>query len=58
VSLVSRITYIPVGNSPVIAKIRNAEAGGLGLKAAGQELIRGSLARIIHEGFELQGKSI
>ena len=31
------------GNSPAIAKIRNAEAGDFGLRAAGHELIRGSL---------------
>jgi hypothetical protein len=31
------------GNSPAIDKIRNAEAGDFGLRAAGHELIRGSL---------------
>ena len=34
------------GNSPAIAKIRNAEAGDFGLRAAGHELIRGSLDQI------------
>ena len=36
------------GNSPAIAKIRNAEAGDFGLRAAGHELIRGSLRNLLH----------
>ena len=35
------------GNSPAIAKIRNAEAGNFGLRAADHELVRGSLTNFL-----------